>query len=150
MKAIWFVVLAGCASAKQGDTLADSVRAYNDGVRWERFEVAAVHVPPKERSTFLDMTDERAHDLKITEYDVVKIDQKDDHEATVQVKMSWYRESEGTLKETQALQQWEKHGKTWWMVDEARLKGQEMPGLEEPVGSPVGLGAQEPLSKTQE
>ena len=131
MKAIWFVVLAGCASAKQGDTLADSVRAYNDGVRWERFEVAAVHVPPKERSTFLDMTDERAHDLKITEYDVVKIDQKDDHEATVQVKMSWYRESEGTLKETQALQQWEKHGKTWWMVDETRVKGHEMPGVQE-------------------
>jgi hypothetical protein len=131
MKAIWFVVLAGCASARQGDTLADSVRNYNDGVRWERFAVAAVHVPPKERSTFVDSADERSHDVKITEYEVLKIDQKDDHEASVQIKMSWYRESEGTLRETQARQTWEKHGKTWWMVDEQRVKGHEMPGLQE-------------------
>lgn len=131
MRAIWFVVLAGCASAKQGDTLADSVRQYNDGVRWERFAVAAVHVPPKERASFLDEADERAHDVKITEYDIVGIDPKGDREATVQIKMSWYRDSEGTLRETQALQHWEKHGKTWWMVDETRLKGHEMPGLME-------------------
>src|SRR5262245_29864293 len=121
MKAIWFVVLMGCASAKQGDTLADSVRQYNDGVRWERFAVAAVHVPPKERSAFVDQADERAHDLKITEYEVVDIAQTSDREASVQVKLAWYRTSEGTLRETRLRQTWEKHGKTWWMVDEARL-----------------------------
>jgi hypothetical protein len=133
LQAIWFVVLASCASAKQGDTLVDSVRQYNDGVRWERFAVAANHVPAKERATFLDELDERARDVKITEYDVVRIDPVSDREATVQIKMSWYRDSEGTLRHTQALQTWEKHGKTWWMVDEARLKGHEMPGLQEPV-----------------
>lgn len=131
INAIWFVALASCASAKQGDTLADSVRQYNDGVRWERFAVAAVHVPPKERSTFVDEADERAHDLKITDYEVLKIAPKSDREASVQIKVSWYRESEGLLRETQALQSWEKHGKTWWMVDEQHVKGQEMPGLQE-------------------
>jgi hypothetical protein len=134
MRAIWFVVLAGCASAKSGDTLADSVRVYNDGVRWERFSVAAKHVPPKERSVFVEHADERAEDLKITDYEVIKVENKGDREATVQVKLSWYRESEGTLRETQSLQTWERHGKTWWMVDEARVKGFEMPGLQEPVG----------------
>jgi hypothetical protein len=132
MKAIWFVVLAGCASAKTGETLTESVRAYNDGVRWERFGVAAVHVPPQERAAFVDEADERAHDIKITDYEVVKVDRKDDRIASVQVKLSWYRESEGTLRETQAIQTWERHGKTWWMVDEARLKGHAMPGLAEP------------------
>lgn len=134
MRAILLVLLAGCASAKTGDTLADSVRVYNDGVRWERFAVAAKHVPPKERSMFVEQADERAHDLKITDYEVVKVDGNGDREATVQVKLSWYRESEGTLRETQAVQTWERHGKTWWMVDEARLKGHEMPGLPEPIG----------------
>jgi len=149
MRAIWFMMLAGlagCASAKTGDTLPDSVREYNDGVRWERFPVAAVHVPPKERATFIEQADDRSHDLKITEYDVLRIDAKNEREAIVHIKMSWYRESEGLLRETQSLQSWEKHGKTWWMVDEARLKGHEMPGLEEPVGS----GVEEPLSKTEE
>jgi hypothetical protein len=136
MKAIWFVVLAGCASMKSGDTLVDSVRQYNDGVRWERFAVAAVHVPPKERSTFVDQADERAKELKITDYEVLKVDPKDDREASVQIKLSWYRASEGLVRETQALQTWEKHGKTWWMVDEERIKGHEMPGLQEPLSKP--------------
>jgi hypothetical protein len=142
-----FVVLAGCASAKQGDTLVDSVRQYNDGVRWERFAVAANHVPPQQRSTFLDEADERAHDINITEYDVVRIDPVGDREATVQIKMAWYSDSEGKLRETQALQSWEKHGKTWWMVDETRLKGHEMPGLPEPVAQPEPAAVGQALSK---
>jgi hypothetical protein len=144
MKAIWFVVLAGCASAKTGETLAESVRAYNDGVRWERFGVAAVHVPPQERAAFVDEADERAHDIKITDYEVIKVDRKDERVASVQVKLSWYRESEGTLRETQAIQTWERHGKTWWLVDEARLKGHAMPGLAEPRSTAeVPAGGQE-------
>jgi hypothetical protein len=134
MRALWFVLLAGCASAKSGDTLVDSIRVYNDGVRWERFAVAAKHVPPPQRATFVDDADERANDVKITDYEILKVDPKGQGEATVQIKLSWYRESEGTLRETQALQTWEKHGKTWWVVDEARLKGHEMPGLPEPIG----------------
>lgn len=142
MKAIWFVLLAGCASAKSGDTLADSVRAYNEGVRWERFAVAAKHVPPKERSMFVDEADERAQDLKITDYEVLKVDARGDREAKVQIKLSWYRASEGTLRETQALQTWERHGKTWWMVEETRVKGDEMPGLSDPA-RPAASAAQE-------
>ena len=30
-----------------------------------------------------------------------------------------------------AVQTWEKHGKTWWVVEETRLRGREMPGLRE-------------------
>lgn len=131
MRAIWFVMLAACAAPKSGDTLAESVRAYNDGVRWERFAVAANHVPPAERSMFVDEADDRAHDLRITDYEVVRVDNKSDKLASVQVKLSWYLDSEGILRETQSEQTWERHGKTWWMVDETRLKGYEMPGLME-------------------
>ncbi len=149
MRAIWFVVLAGCASAKQGDTLVDSVRTYNDGVRWERFAVAAVHVPPKERATFIDEADERAHDVKITEYDVLRIDPRGDREATVKIKLSWYRESEGLVRETQTVQSWERHGKTWWMVDETRLKGHEMPGVLE-APSREDAVVEDALTKSEE
>ena len=124
----------GCgALAKNGETLTESVRAYNEGVRWERYAVAAVHVPPKLRAQFVDDWDERANDLKISDYEVVKVDQKGAEAAHVQVKLSWYKSSEGTLHETQAVQTWERHGKDWLIVDEARLRGPEMPGLPEPL-----------------
>ena len=54
-------------------------------------------------------------------------------EARVQVKISWYKASEGTVHETHALQTWERQGKTWLMVEEKRLRGSEMPGLSESV-----------------
>ena len=128
------VLLIGCgASQHGGETLADSVRSYNDGVRWGRFEVAAVHIPVKQRSQFVDEADDRAKDLKITEYDVVNVEQKGDREAKVHIKLEWYSDREGTVHETHAVQTWERHGKDWMLVDEARLKGTEMPGLPEPM-----------------
>ena len=127
--------LAACASAKSGDTLAESVRAYNEGVRWERYANAAIHVPPAERSEFVDELDLRSKDLRITDYEIVRVDQKSDKMAQVQVKMSWYLDSEGLLKETSAVQTWERHGKTWWVIEEKRLRGKEMPGLREDPSS---------------
>jgi len=124
-------LVAACASAKPGETLAESVRAYNEGVRWQRYDNAAIHVPPKERGQFVDDLDERAKDLRITDYEIVRVDQKSNKLASVQVKMSWYLDSEGTLRETSAVQTWERHGKTWWVVEEKRLRGVEMPGLRE-------------------
>jgi hypothetical protein len=128
------LLLAACGAApRAGETLVDSIRAYNDGVRWGRFEVAASHIPAKQRSQFVDDNDDRAKDLKITQYDVVNVEQHGDREAKVHIKMEWYSDREGTVHETHATQTWEKHGKDWMMVDEARLKGTEMPGLPEPL-----------------
>ena len=128
------VMIAACGPpASAQDTLGETVRAYNDAVKWERFENAAIALPPSQRAQTVDDWDERAHDLKITEFDIVKIDPKGSREARAQVKMSWYKSSEGIVRETQAIQVWEKHGKAWEMVDERRLRGHEMPGLPEPL-----------------
>ena len=135
MKSMMLVIaLAACGGiGKQENTLAESVHDFNEGVRWSRFSNAAVHVPAAQRSQFVDEWDERAKDLKITDYDVVKVDQKGSRTASVQVKMEWYKDSEGKVLETHAIQTWEKHGKVWFLVDESRLRGAEMPGLPEPV-----------------
>lgn len=119
------------ARARSGETLTESVRSFNEGVRWERFAVAAARVPPRERSQFVEDMDERAEDLKITDYEIVKVDARGPREARVQVKLSWYRTSEGTLRETHAVQTWERQGQAWLMVAEARVRGAEMPGLPE-------------------
>lgn len=136
MRKLLFVVLfaAACGSAqKDADTLTESIRSYNEGMRWQRFEVAASQLPPKGRGEWVDEMDERADDLKITDYEIVKVDGRGSKVAKVQVKVSWYKDSEGTLRETHAVQTWEQHGKLWWMVDETRVRGAEMPGLTEPV-----------------
>jgi hypothetical protein len=137
MKRLLFVtvLVAACGGAqKNQETLTDSIRSYNDGMRWARFEIAASQIPPKERAEFVDEMDERGDNLKITDYEVVKVDSRGTKEARVQIKVAWYLDDIGTLRETHAVQTWELHGKVWWMVGETRLRGDEMPGLTEPVG----------------
>jgi hypothetical protein len=128
------VLLAACATpAAQSDTLNETIQSYNEAIRWERFETAAAVLPQALRAQTVDDWDERAHVLKITQYDIVKVDSKGTREARAQIKIAWYKNSEGTLRETQLIQTWEKHGKGWQMVDERRLRGHEMPGLQEPL-----------------
>ena len=127
------ILMFGCgaASLHSEADLSESIRQFNDGVRWERFAAAATAIPPRERSQFVDDMDERAGDLKITDYEVVKVDARSEREARVQIKLSWYKATEGTVDEAHAVQTWERHGKAWWMVDESRLRGAQMPGLAE-------------------
>jgi hypothetical protein len=123
-------LIAGCGGRQQAaEGLSESIRSFNEGIRWERFSVAAARVPAVERSRFVEDMDQRAEDLKITDYEIVQVDNRGSKEARVHVKLSWYRTSEGTLRETHALQTWERQGKAWMMVAEARMRGAEMPGL---------------------
>src|SRR4051812_45902342 len=104
MRAVLLVVLlTACHPPTAGDTLGESIRSYNEGIRWQRYDNAAVHVPAAERSQFVDDADERAKDIKITDYEIVKVEQKTERVAQVQVKLSWYSDSEGKLRETQAM-----------------------------------------------
>jgi len=131
-----FVMLAACGGGlgpSATESLTDSVRIYNDGIRWQRFDNAANFVPPKDRGKWVDDEDARSKDLKISEYDVVRIDPKGERLAKVQIKLSWYKNSSVTVHETHSMQTWERHGKNWIIVDETRERGDEMPGLPEPL-----------------
>ncbi len=132
----WVVVAMGfaissvaCAHAPRGQPLMDAVRTYNDGVRWSRFTAAASAVPARQRDAFLDEREELAEDLRITDYEVVRVKDTGDA-ANVHIKVTWYMDSEGTVRETWAAQSWERHGKAWRIVDERRVRGYEMPGLD--------------------
>ena len=135
MRATLFTLVLGLGLVACGgpqrdsDTLQESILNYNEGVRWERFESAASSLPPKLRSEFVDEMDARAKDLNISQYDIVRVDKPTKKTAKVHIKVAWYKDSEGTLRETHAIQTWERHGKMWWMVEETRLRGDEMPGL---------------------
>lgn len=131
------LALAGCAGApRSGETLLESVRTYNDGIRWQRFAAAAGRLPAAERSAFVDEWDARADDLKVADYEIVDLVARGDV-AQVQVKISWYGEREGTLHDTHARQIWRRAGKIWLLTDEVRMRGAAMPGLAEPAPAPL-------------
>lgn len=133
--AISVLLAAACGGIPHDpDTLGDSIRAYNDGVRWGRYGVAANKVPAAERGEFIADMDERAEKVKFVDYDIVDVNARGTREAKVRIKMSWYATDEGTVRETHAIQTWERRGKAWFIVGEARVRGYEMPGLPEPVG----------------
>lgn len=126
--------LVACATVPRlGEGLVPQVTAYNDGVRWGRLATAAAYVPPAERSDFIDRRDELSDDLRITDYELVRIEPRGDAAARVHVKYVWYLDTEGVVRTTHADQAWARRGKSWLLVDEVRLRGPEMPGLSEPV-----------------
>jgi hypothetical protein len=136
MKWLAIIVLAsaGCgasAAARDGETLDDTIHVFNENIRWERFAKAAIWLPAKQRAQAIDDWDERAKDVKITDWELVQVDPHGSNEARAQVKLEWYRESEQVVRETRAVQVWEKHGHDWILVDESRMRGDEMPGLPE-------------------
>jgi len=139
--ALLAILMLGCGGALHDQPdLPETVRMFNEGVRWERFTAAAAALPPRDRSQFVDDMDQRSGEVKITDYEIVRVDPRGEREARVQIKLTWYNPSQNTVHETHAVQTWERHGKDWWMVDEVRLRGAEMPGLaesQETAASPV-------------
>ena len=128
--ALGVATMAGCVQPpKAGETLAESMRTYNQAIRWQRFEAAAARLPPAQRIAFVDGWDERAKDVKITDFEVVQVTGKGTKKARVQIKWSWYRDSEGMMRETQAVESWVRTGKVWWMTESWKLRGDTMPGL---------------------
>jgi hypothetical protein len=125
--------LAACATQqKKTENLKESSWHYQEGLRWARFEEAAALVPPKEREAFLDEHDKLADDLRIDDYDIVRIVYKSgEDEAQVQVKYKWHRDGEGLVKETVTEQRWKLHGTAWYLEDELKKRGEDMPGVDD-------------------
>jgi hypothetical protein len=141
--------LGACAGGPQRDLLLESVETYQNGLRWERFTAAAAVVPPAERMQFLDERERLAEDLRITDYEIVRVAAKGDR-AEIQVKLTWFLDSRGTVHDTWVGQRWERQGRAWRVVDERRVRGEVMPGLAEaPAEAPAepqGEPSDEPLA----
>ncbi|WP_428266914.1 hypothetical protein [Haliangium sp.] len=137
----WLLALAAlsaCGAAhKDTEPLELSVRVYNDGIRWERFDDAALRLPPADRDDFLDQRDRLSDDLRVHHYEVVRVRHgPDGKRARVHVKYRWYLESNGILHETHTVQRWQRQQELWMMVGEDFLRGDPMPGVADPDAEP--------------
>lgn len=131
--------LAGSACATpQIIPLDEAVRTYNEGVRWERFEMAAGHVPPIRRDEFIDRRDQLHEDLRINDYKVVRVRyDKTGGRARVHVKYTWHLDSRGVVHETHTVQSWERHSRQWLLDTERHLRGEPIPGVKARPTSPA-------------
>jgi hypothetical protein len=121
----------GCAATqRKAEPLADSVRAYNDSLRWERFDEAATRLPADRRDDFLDQRDQLHEDLRVSDYEIIRVRNDDKgRRARVQIKYTWYLESRGKVHETHAVQTWHQGTEIWILRSERFLRGEPMPGL---------------------
>ncbi len=127
------VALATSACAGQitkGDEFMVTVRSYNEDLRWQRLPGAASKIPPAQRVAFLDEREALEEDLRIDDWEVKRVRwSKDKVKAAVHVRFTWHSDRRGIVRNTTALQRWERHGKRWFMAEEHHLRGHDMPGL---------------------
>jgi len=129
----WILVVACGSSVQQRQHFMGAVRGYNDGLRWRRHTHASAFIPPAERDEFMNEREELSDDLRIDDYELSRVRLgKRGNRAKVQVKYTWHQDSVGTVHKTTTEQKWERHGKSWQLVEELRLRGEEMPGVAEP------------------
>jgi len=144
----WLLLLAliggaACRTpAQRREDFGNAVRMYNEGVRWQRWSHAAAYIPAAERPDFVDERADLEKELRIDDFEVLRQDLAvGGQRATVRVRYTWHLDREGIVHETTATQGWEQRGRRWYMVEERRARGPEMPGVAEPVE--VGEGPQD-------
>jgi hypothetical protein len=127
-------LVAACgASQKQTENLVATSTQFQEGLRWQRFEDSATHVPAEAREAFLDERDTLADDLRIDDYEVLRVRVRGAQtEAVLQVKYTWHLDSKGVVHETVTEQLWRRRGVKWLIVSEVRRRGEPMPGVGEP------------------
>ncbi len=134
---IWMLVavtmtMTACGgSAKRSHDLLNDVRSYNEGVRWVKLPQAATHILPAEREAFLDTREELEEELRIDDFEIMRLktDGKEQELAKVQIKWTWHMDRQGIVKTTTSRQDWRRYGSRWIMLKEKHVRGDEMPGI---------------------
>jgi hypothetical protein len=127
---LWgLLLLAACATGmKAQEDLMYDVRAFQEGLRWRKYDMAADYVPATTRERFLDAHDDIDGDLRIDDYELMRVKLAEDHEkADVRVRYTWHLDSVGAVHDTVVEQQWVRQGKVWRIVASEHRRGEEMP-----------------------
>lgn len=119
-----------CITPQRVPPLSEALRTYNDGIRWQRFTIAANHVPAAERDDFLDRRDQLGEELRISDYEVIRVRYGSERRrARAHVKFTWHLDSRGVVHTTHTVQSWKRQGQAWILTGERHLRGEPMPGV---------------------
>ena len=136
MRLLALLLVAACSQsgAKKTEDLVADVKDFQEGLRWRDYDQAANHLQAEQRTRFLDAHDDLDSDLRIDDYEVMRVHLTDQRTAaTVRVKYTWHRDSVGTVHETIVDQRWELQGKVWRITGSEHKQGEELPPETLPV-----------------
>jgi hypothetical protein len=101
------------------EKLKESVRYFNEGVRWGRLQDVMARVDPMTEEHFLEMHKDFGKLIKVEHYEVASFNVDLEKKlAQVGIKLVWYRVDEMLVHETVLLQRWEERKGKWLMVAE--------------------------------
>lgn len=137
--ALLVAMAAACVmtpTQRREDTLVREARAFNDDMRWARYEQLGLSLPQEEAALLVSRAAALGDDLVIADYEVTSINFKTGSEkATVVVKFDWYSKRATTLHATTLEQQWEYQGGRWLVARQRRLRGDRFPLITEPAAA---------------
>jgi hypothetical protein len=128
--ALAVIGLFGCQPQGKaaGESFLDEVRAFNDGVRWDRRDEVLDRLPAKARKDYLDQEEETADDLHIDDWELDRADFNGGKgSAEVRLHYMWHREREMIMNTTYVTEQWKRQDGRWVMSGVSTRKGSPLP-----------------------
>jgi hypothetical protein len=121
--------LGGC-NMNNKENLLESLRAYNDAIRWRMSRQAMRYLRGKARATFIDTVDRRG-DVRVTHYQIQHVKLVGAKRARVVVRFNWYSELRGRMHRTVMTQHWrrKKGDDDWHLSDQRWVRGPTLPLL---------------------
>jgi len=126
-------LIAGCGGqTKRHSEFMDTIRQYNDGIRWNDAPLAASLIPLAEREDFLEERADFEDDLRVGDYEIQRVRWGAGRKrAEIDVRFTWHLDSKGIVNKSMTKQLWRRFGKSWLMVEESMIRGEPMPGVPE-------------------
>jgi hypothetical protein len=130
------IALAACFSASQRreETLTREARAFNDDLRWARWEAVSSAMPRDEATAFLARVAALEDELVLADYEVTSLTfAPGSNAAAVVARIEWYYNRDPRLHHTVVEQAWEyQHGR-WLVTKLRRARGDRFGLVTEPV-----------------
>jgi hypothetical protein len=129
----------GCMTPTQRreDTLIREARAFNDDLRWARYDQLTDSMPKEEAQLFMARAQSVGDDLVIGDYEVTSITFAPGSDAAmVSVSVQWYDRRASILHSSSLEQRWEFRSGRWLVARQRRVRGDRFPLVPEPVTHP--------------
>lgn len=106
-----------------GALVQQTAQELNVNTRFGRFELAGENVAPAYREQFAELHKNWGNSVRIADTELAGLQMKTPEEATVMVRVAWFKMDDGDLHATTIKQLWRSHKGTWLLASEERGGG---------------------------
>ncbi len=119
-----FLGVIACSTPNRMTHLRDTLRTFNQQVRWGMWPAASSHVSQENREKWLAQRIANAQNLKLSDVRLVQVvsDGPRATKAKVMVSITWYRTSDMRVQRANWLQTWNHSRLGWRLVDEEKQR----------------------------